>query len=92
MSDNTEKRLRGTDYKTVGNKSNMVYDKATFSLIVICLQEINAQKYEILTLNLTGVPLDAVSEAPSKPATQNILSVLGKERDYHVILSSMFKN
>ena len=71
--------------------AQLQYIKATFCLIVTCLQEINAQTYEILTLNLTGVPSSVIPEAPSKPATQNIQSVLGKERDCHVIISSMFK-
>lgn len=60
-------------------------------LIVIRSQEINAQKYEILTVNFTGVPLSVVPEALSNPATQSILSLLGKERDYRIIIGSMFK-
>ena len=64
--------------------AQLQYIKATFCLIVTCLQEINAQTYEILTLNLTGVPSSVIPEAPSKPATQNIQSVLGKARDCHV--------
>lgn len=84
--------------KTVGNKVNVVkilrisiHQNHILSQCKFCLQEVNwhnAQKYEILTVNLTGVPLSTGPKAPSNHVIKKTYWIFWVRKQ--ILLCSMF--